>query len=135
MLKKEDDFIENLNTVRRINTSFVIASATIKTARNGKDYLEFSLTDKTGEIIARMFPNRDAQEIFENINQKSIYHVTGNVDEFPRNSQNFSIKIDSFQALDEDDYTLMILSEPVIKILKNSSGRLKLQLGIWKILT
>ena len=106
MLKKEDDFIENLNTVRRINTSFVIASATIKTARNGKDYLEFSLTDKTGEITARMFPNRDAQEIFEDINQKSIYQVTGNVDEFPRNSQNFSIKIDSFQALDEEEYHL-----------------------------
>ena len=66
MLKKEEDFIENLNSVRRINTSFVIASAIIKTARNGKDYLEFSLTDKTGEITARMFPNRDANDIFEN---------------------------------------------------------------------
>lgn len=106
MLKKEDDFIEKLNTVRRINTSFVIASATIKTARNGKDYLEFSLTDKTGEITARMFPNRDAQDIFENINQKSIYLINGNVDEFPRNSQNFSIKVDSFQPLEEDEYHL-----------------------------
>lgn len=106
MLKKEEDFIENLNTVKRINTSFVIASATIKTARNGKDYLEFSLTDKTGEMTARMFPNRDAHDIFENINQKSIYAVTGNVDEFPRNSQNFSIKIDSFKELDEDEYHL-----------------------------
>ncbi|MFA0832569.1 MAG: 3'-5' exoribonuclease YhaM family protein [Methanobacterium formicicum] len=106
MLKKEEDFIENLNSVRRINTSFVIASAIIKTARNGKDYLEFSLTDKTGEITARMFPNRDANDIFENINQKNIYAITGNVDEFPRNSQNFSIKIDSFQELDEEEYQL-----------------------------
>ncbi len=106
MLKKEEDFIENLNSVRRINTSFVIASAIIKTARNGKDYLEFSLTDKTGEITARMFPNRDAHDIFENINQKNIYTITGNVDEFPRNSQNFSIKIDSFQELDEEEYHL-----------------------------
>jgi 3'-5' exoribonuclease len=106
MLKKEEDFIENLNTVKRINTSFVIASATIKTARTGKDYLEFRLTDKTGEITARMFPNRDAHDIFENINQKSIYAITGNVDEFPRNSQNFSIKIDSFKELDEDEYHL-----------------------------
>jgi 3'-5' exoribonuclease len=106
MLKKEEDFIENLNSVRRINTSFVIASAVIKTARNGKDYLEFSLTDKTGGITARMFPNRDAHDIFESINQKSIYTITGNVDEFPRNSQNFSIKIDSFQELDEEEYHL-----------------------------
>ena len=106
MLKKEEDFIENLNNTRRINTSFVIASTLIKTARNGKDYLEFSLTDKTGEITARMFPNRDAHDIFENINQKSIYAVTGNVDEFPRNSQNFSIKIDSFKELSEDEYHL-----------------------------
>ena len=106
MLKKEEDFIENLNSVRRINTSFVIASALIKTARNGKDYLEFSLTDKTGEITARMFPNKDAHDIFENINQKNIYTITGNVDEFPRNSQNFSIKIDSFKELDEEEYHL-----------------------------
>jgi 3'-5' exoribonuclease len=106
MLKKEEDFIENLNSVRRINTSFVIASAIIKTARNGNDYLEFSLTDKTGEITARMFPNKDAHDIFENINQKNIYAITGNVDEFPRNSQNFSIKIDSFHELDEEEYHL-----------------------------
>jgi len=106
MFKKEEDFIENLNKVRRINTSFVIANKTIKTARNGKNYIEFSLTDKTGEITARMFPNRDAEEIYQSIDKKSIYQIMGNVDEFPRNSRNFSIKIDSFQELAEDEYDL-----------------------------
>lgn len=106
MLKKEEDFIENLNSVRRINTSFVIANKTIKTARNGKDYIEFSLTDKTGEIIARMFPNREANEIYQSIDKKGIYSITGTVDEFPRNSRNFSIKIDSFQKLSEDEYVV-----------------------------
>jgi 3'-5' exoribonuclease len=106
MFKKEEDFIENLNKIRRINTSFVIANKTIKTARNGKNYIEFSLTDKTGEITARMFPNKDAEEIYEDIEQKSIYNIMGNVDEFPRNSRNFSIKIDSFQKLAEDEYDL-----------------------------
>ena len=106
MFKKEEDFIENLKTIRRINTSFVVANKTIKTARNGKDYIEFSLTDKTGEITARMFPNRDADGIYENIVKKSIYAINGNVDEFPRNSGNFSIKIDSFQKMEEDEYDL-----------------------------
>jgi 3'-5' exoribonuclease len=106
MFKKEEDFIENLKTVRRINTSFVIANKTIKTARNGKDYIEFSLTDKTGEITARMFPNRDTNEIYENIDKKSIYSITGTVDEFPRNSRNFSVKIDGFKKLAEDEYDL-----------------------------
>lgn len=106
MFKKEEDFIENLNTIKRINTSFVIANKTIKTARNGKDYIEFSLTDKTGEITARMFPNRDANEIYQNIDKKSIYSITGTVDEFPRNSHNFSIKVDGFKKLAEDEYDL-----------------------------
>jgi 3'-5' exoribonuclease len=106
MFKKEEDFIENLDTVKRINTSFVIANKTIKTARNGKDYIEFSLTDKTGEITARMFPNREANEIYQSIDKKSIYTIKGTVDEFPRNSRNFSIKIDSFQKLAEDEYDL-----------------------------
>ena len=106
MFKKEEDFIENLSSVRRISTSFVIANKTIKTARNGKDYIEFSLTDKTGEITGRMFPNRDAHDIYENIYKKNIYNIKGSVDEFPRNSGNFSIKIDSFQKMGEDEYDL-----------------------------
>lgn len=106
MFKKEEDFIENLKKVRRINTSFVIADKTIKTARNGKDYIEFSLTDKTGNITARMFPNRDANEIYQNIDKKSIYTINGTVDEFPRNSGNFSIKIESFQKMAQDEYDL-----------------------------
>ncbi len=107
MYKKEDeDFIENLKTARRLKASFVIASKTIKTARNGNDYLELRLTDKTGEIIARMFTNKDASEIFENIHEKSIYNIMGSVDEFPRNSGNFSIKVDGFKELNEDEYDI-----------------------------
>lgn len=106
MFKKEEDFIENLKKVRRLNTSFVIADKTIKTARNGKDYIEFGLTDKTGNITARMFPNRDANEIYQNIDKKSIYTINGTVDEFPRNSGNFSIKIESFQKMAQDEYDL-----------------------------
>ena len=106
MLKKDEDFIENLKTTRRINTSFVIASKTLKTARNGNDYIELRLTDKTGQIIARMFTNKDANEIYENINEKCIYNLMGSVDEFPRNSGNFSIKVDGFKILEEDEYDI-----------------------------
>jgi 3'-5' exoribonuclease len=106
MPKKEEFFVENLNRVRRINTSFVIADKTLKTARNGKDYIEFSLTDKTGEITGRMFPNRDAGDLYDSIVKKSIYNIEGSVDEFPRNSGNFSIKIDSFQKMGEEEYDL-----------------------------
>ncbi|WP_337972079.1 hypothetical protein [Methanobacterium petrolearium] len=70
MFKKEEDFIENLNQIRRIKTSFVIADKTIKTARNGKDYIEFSLTDKTGQITARMFPNQGANDIYQGIEKR-----------------------------------------------------------------
>lgn len=104
--KKEDDFIENLKTTRRIKTSFVIAAKTLKTARNGKDYIELSLTDKTGVITARIFTNRDASEIYETIHEKKVYDIMGSVDEFPRNSGNFSIKVDGFEKLNEGEYDI-----------------------------
>lgn len=72
MFKEEQDFIRNLNSVRRINTSFVIASATVKTARNGKDYLEFLLTDKSGQITGRMFTNRNAQRSTNQLMKKAF---------------------------------------------------------------
>ncbi len=103
--KKNENFIKNLEN-GRIQTPFVIANKTIKTARNGNDYLELILTDKTGEITARMFTNKDASEIFENIHEKSIYNIKGSVDEFPRNSGNFSIRVDGFKKLDEDEYDI-----------------------------
>lgn len=104
--KKDEDFIKNLSSVRRISSPFVIADKAIKTARNGKEYIELRLKDKTGEINARMFPNRDANEIYQTIDKKNICKIIGSVDEFPRNSRNFSIKIDSFQKLAEDEYNL-----------------------------
>ncbi|NYB52459.1 MAG: HD domain-containing protein [Methanobacteriaceae archaeon] len=104
--KEEEDFIENLKSSRRIKASFVVASKTIKTARNGKDYIELRLTDKTGEIIARMFTNNNASEIYENIHEKNIYNIIGSVDEFPRNSGKFSIKVDGFKLLGEDEYDI-----------------------------
>jgi 3'-5' exoribonuclease len=106
MFKEEDDFIANLKSSRRLKSSFVLASKMIKTARNGKDYLEFSLTDKTGVITARMFTNKDAQEIYDNLHEKSIYEINGSVDEFPRNSGNFSIKVDGLNKLGENEYDL-----------------------------
>lgn len=107
MLKKnEKDFIENLNSVRSIQTYFVIANKIIKKTRNGNDYIELSLTDKTGEITARMFPNRGTAGIYENLDKKSIYEIRGSVDEFPRNSKNFSIKVDDLNKLAEDEYNL-----------------------------
>ncbi len=106
MVKKEEDFIENINRSRRISTSFVIIDKTIKTARNGKDYIEFSFTDKTGQITARMFPNRDAENIYNGIDKKNVYSIKGSVDEFPRNSGNFSIKVDSLKKMGEEEYDL-----------------------------
>lgn len=104
--KKNEDFIKNLDTVRVIQTPFVIANKTIKTARNGKNYIELNLSDKTGNITARMFPDKNTTEISDNLHLKSIYLITGSVDEFPRNSKNFSIKIDEFKKLSKDEYDL-----------------------------
>jgi len=122
MLKKEEDLIGNLNNVRdEINTSFLISSVNVKKTRTGNEYLEFTLTDKTGEIIARMFGgilkdengqiiarilNGKADQLYESIDKGTIYSITGSVDEFPPQSRNFNIKISSINRIADDAYDL-----------------------------
>jgi|BioPla2DNA2_1021312.scaffolds.fasta_scaffold11157_5 3'-5' exoribonuclease len=122
MVKKEEDFIGNLNNVRdKIETSFLISSVSVKKARTGNEYLEFTLTDKTGEIIARMFggilkdengniiariSNGKANPLYESIDKGAIYSITGSVDVFPPQSNNYNIKINSIKRITEDSYDL-----------------------------
>ncbi len=63
--KSEEDFIENLNTRRQIRSQFVIADKTFKKAKTGRNYIDVTLTDKTGQIVGRMFPQEDVEGKYE----------------------------------------------------------------------
>jgi len=106
-MKEENELIRNL-TPGRINAQFVIANKQLKTARTGNEYIELQLSDKTGQIVARFFIDNQNQvnTIFENLEESGFYQVRGEVQEFPRGSEKYNIKINNLTHLDEGDYEL-----------------------------
>ncbi len=104
--KSTEDFIENLNTQRSIDAAFCVVHKSMRTASSGRNYLALSLTDKTGRIDGRMFPDSQVDTIFNSIPTGTICQVEGVVSEFPPGSGKMNIVISSLQELDEDDYHL-----------------------------
>ncbi|MDZ4171904.1 MAG: HD domain-containing protein [Methanobacteriaceae archaeon] len=104
--KKEEDFVENLDSSRRIASQFIISNKEIKRAKSGRKYLDFTLSDKTGQIVGRNFPESSSEEIFDAIEVGGIYRILGNVNEFPRGSGKFNIIINTLNQLSEEEYDL-----------------------------
>jgi 3'-5' exoribonuclease len=106
MTKKTDDFIINLDSKREIESSFAVVNKIIRTASSGRNYLDVTLTDRTGRIDGRMFPKGNLEEIFDSINTGSICEICGNTSEFPPGSGRINIIINSITELSESDYDL-----------------------------
>lgn len=104
--KSDADFIHNLNSQRGICSSFVVLNKSIRTASSGRNYIDLTLTDKTGRISGRMFPDNNVQNIFDTITSGSICKVWGNISEFPPESGKYNIIINSLEQLREDEYHL-----------------------------
>jgi 3'-5' exoribonuclease len=66
--KASQDFIENLKPQRSINTQFAIVQKIIRTASSGRNYLDLTLSDRTGRIDGRMFPEDNLEGLFDSIN-------------------------------------------------------------------
>jgi 3'-5' exoribonuclease len=106
MTKKPDDFVENLDSQRGIESSFAVVNKIIRTASSGRSYLDITLTDKTGQINGRMFPEDNLEEIYDSINTGSICEICGNTNEFPPGSGRINIIINSITELSDGDYDL-----------------------------
>ncbi|MEW6009906.1 HD domain-containing protein [Methanobacterium alkalithermotolerans] len=104
--KDEKDLVENLNSNREVISQFVISNKEIKRAKTGKKYLQLTLSDKTGQIAGRLFPEKNIDEISDSIKSGSIYRIKGKVSEFPRSSGNFSAIINNFKELEPEEYDL-----------------------------
>jgi len=104
--KLAEDLVENLDCERKIDAAFVITHKTMRTASSGRHYLALSLTDKTGRIDGRMFPNSQVETIYNSIPTGTICRVEGMVSEFPPGSGNMNIVIYSLRELGEDEYLL-----------------------------
>ncbi len=102
MPKNEEDFIKNLNVARSVRTKFAVSDKLIKTSASGNQYLDVTLTDKTGQFDGRIF--QDVEEIYNKINVGSICLIKGRINEFPSGSGRFNMVINSITELDESDY-------------------------------
>ena len=104
--KSEEDFVENINERRRIRSQFVVADKIIKIAKTGRKYIDVRLSDKTGEIVGRMFPKDGVEVAFEPINPGKIHRILGNVNEYPQGSGRFNIIVDVINELSEEEYDI-----------------------------
>ena len=93
MPKKEKDYIKKFDQTRRIISQFLVKEKTVKRTKNNKPYLELVLQDKTGQIKGRMF-NKKANNEFDKIEENTVYNIVGKIQEFPVNSNKYTILID-----------------------------------------
>jgi 3'-5' exoribonuclease len=99
MPKEESEFIENLKQ-GPVNTKFAVADKIIRTSKRGNPYLQVVLSDKTGQIVCRMFDN-SAEEVHNTLEIGEVYRVRGEVQEYPHGSGNLNIKADDFMTGDQ----------------------------------
>lgn len=104
--KSDEDLVENLNCQKNICSTFVVASKSIRTSANGRDYITLTLSDRTGQIDGRLFPDESVQDIFATIISGSIYKCDGRVNEFPPDSGKYNIVINHLMELPPEEYNL-----------------------------
>lgn len=104
--KSDEDMVENLNCQKIIRSTFVVANKNIRTSAGGRDYITLTLSDRTGQIDGRLFPDGGVQDIFTSITSGSIYKCEGKVNEFPPDSGKYNIVIEHLMELPSDEYIL-----------------------------
>lgn len=105
-MKKENDFIKNFNEDREITSQFLLIEKQIRKTKTNKPYLELTIQDKTGNIKARMFDGRP-RKIYEKYQINQVITIKGKIQEYPPESGNFNILIDTIfpsKKYNEDDF-------------------------------
>ena len=128
MTKKENDYVKNINSKRKIISQFLIKDKKIKITQNDKKYLQVTLQDKTGQIIGRMF-NKKATAEHDKIETNTVYNIVGKIQDFPSNSGKYNILIDIINPTrnyDEKDFILQLKDrEKHEKYLQNTINNIK----------
>ena len=79
--KLADEFVKNLKG-GSILSKFAISNKTIKLTKHGNEYLDVTLSDKTGEITGRMFSNGKLNSMIHKLENGDICTIKGNVEEY-----------------------------------------------------
>ncbi|MCE5214454.1 MAG: CRISPR-associated endonuclease Cas3'', partial [Methanobacterium sp.] len=104
--KLSEDLVENLNCQKSICSSFVLVNKNIRTSAGGRDYIALTLSDKTGQIDGRIFPEDGVKDVFDKIASGGIYKCDGRVNEFPPDSGKYNIVINYLVELPPEEYQL-----------------------------
>ena len=104
--KAEEDFIENINSRREIQSQFVVSNKIFKKASSGRNYIYLTLTDKTGQIKGLIFSEENIEEIYGSIRVGSVCEIDGKVNEYPIGSGRFNIIVKEVKELSEGEYDL-----------------------------
>lgn len=79
--KLPDEFVKNLKG-GSILSKFAISNKSIKLTKHGNEYLDVTLSDKTGEITGRMFSNGKLNSTVQDLENGDICSIKGNVEEY-----------------------------------------------------
>ena len=82
-VKMKEIFIKSLRKDMEVTDFFMVKSSAIRTGANGKQYLDITLGDKTGEVSAKKWDVSEAeQESLVQIKEKEIVKIKGLVTEW-----------------------------------------------------
>ncbi len=79
--KLPEEFVKNLKG-GAVLSKFAISNKSIKLTRHGNEYLDLTLSDKTGEITGRMFSNGKLDNGIKTLENGNVCHVKGNLEEY-----------------------------------------------------
>lgn len=84
-MEDERIFVNKLRPGMTVDEVFLVREKDLRTSRNGDLYVTCTLTDRTGDVAARMW--QATQNIFDSIPVEGFLHVKGRTDEYKGNLQ------------------------------------------------
>jgi 3'-5' exoribonuclease len=106
--KIPEEFVKDLKG-GSISSKFLISDKKVKLTKHGKEYLDITLSDKTGEIKGRMFSNGSLDSKIQNIENGNVYHIKGNLeDKYGRSVNITSINKCSEGEFEENDFIISL---------------------------
>jgi len=105
--KLSEEFVNNLKG-GSVFSKFAISNKAIKLTRHGNEYLDITLSDKTGEITGRMFSNGELDNGIKNLENGDVCLIKGNLEEY---QGRLNLKISqivkcSSNEFEKDDFVL-----------------------------
>lgn len=94
MMRKREKYISALSEGDVITEHFLVENKSLATARNGKQYINLTLRDKTGTINAKVWD--DADIIFNQLGSSQFAEVSGLIESYQGKPQ---LKVTSIKSL------------------------------------